>query len=121
MLKQTMKEVATPVAHIVYLSLSRGIFPNDMKLAKIVPIFKNGNTKLCNNYRPISILPAFSKILEKIVCNSLLHFLETKNILYKHQYGFRKTHNTIIHLLKDIANVNNKASKYLFFRLIQSV
>ena len=89
-LKQTMKEVATPLTHIVNLSLSHGIFPNDMKLAKIVPVFKNGNTKLFNNYRPISILPAFSKILEKIVCNRLLHFLETKYILYKHQYGFRK-------------------------------
>ena len=79
-----------------------------------VPIFKNGNKKLFNNYRPISILPAFSKILEKIVCNRLLHFLESKNILYKHQYGFRKNHNTIhpvIHLLKDIANANDKASK----------
>ena len=65
LLKQTVKEVATPLAHIVNLSLSHGIFPNDMKLAKIVPIFKNGNTKLFNNYRPISILPAFSKILEK--------------------------------------------------------
>ena len=77
-------------------------------------IFKNGNTKLFNNYIPISILPAFSKILEKIVCNRLLHFLETKHILYKHQYGFRKIHNTIhpiIHLLKDIANANDKASK----------
>ena len=104
----------TPLAHFVNLSLSHGIFPNDMKLAKIVPIFKNGNTKLFNNYRPISILPAFSKILEKIVCNRLLHFLESKNILYKHQYGFRKNHNTIhpvIHLLKDIANANDKASK----------
>ena len=90
MLKQTMKEVATPLAHVVNISLSHGIFPNDMKLAKIVPILKNGNTELFNNYRPISILPAFSKILEKIVCNRLLHFLETKTILYKHQYGFRK-------------------------------
>ena len=113
LLKQTVKEVATPLAHIVNLSLSHGIFPNDMKLAKIVPIFKNGNTKLFNNYRPISILPTFSKILEKIVYNRLLHFLESKNILYKHQYGFRKNHNTIhplIHILKDIANANDKAS-----------
>ena len=114
LLKQTVKEVATPLAHIVNISLSHGIFSNDMKLAKIVPIFKNGNTKLFNNYRPISILPAFSKILEKIVCNRLLHFLESKNILYKHQYGFRKNHNTIhhvIHLLKDIATASDKASK----------
>ena len=53
MLKQTLKEVATPLAHIVNLSLSPGIFPNDMNFAKIVPIFKNGNTKLFKNYRPI--------------------------------------------------------------------
>ena len=113
-LKQTMKEVATPLTHIVNLSLSHGIFPNDMKLAKIVAVFKNGNTKLFNNYRPICILPAFSKIFEKIVCNRLLHILDTKDILYKHQYGFRKNHNTIhpiTHLLKDIANANDKASK----------
>ena len=110
LLKQTVKEVATPLAHIVNLSLSHGIFPNDRKLAKSVHIFKNGNTKLFNNYRPISILPAFSKILEKIVCNRLLHFLESKHILHKHQYGFRKNHNTIhpvIHLLKYIANAND--------------
>ena len=50
LLKQTVNEVATPLAHIVILSLSHGIFPNDMKLAKIVHIFKNGNTKLFNNY-----------------------------------------------------------------------
>ena len=84
-----------------------------MTLANIIPIFKNGNTILFNNYRPISILPTFSKILEKIVCNRLLHFLETKDILYKHQYGFRKNHKTIhpiIHLLQDIANANDKAS-----------
>ena len=49
----------------------------------------------------------FSKILEKIVCNRLLHFLETKNILYKHQYGFRKNHNTI----HPIIHANDKASK----------
>ena len=74
------------------------------------------NFLVFNNYRPISILPAFCKMLEKIVCNRLLpvHFLETKTILHKHQYGFRKNHNTIhpiIHLLKDIANANDKASK----------
>ena len=114
MLKQTIKEVATPLAHIVSLSLYHGIFPNDMKLVKIVPILKNGNTKLFNNYRLISILPAFSKILEKKYVADY-YILETKNILYKHQYGFRKKHNTIhpiIHLLKCIANANDKAWKH---------
>ena len=114
LLKQTVKEVATPLAHIVNLSLYHGIFPKRHETCQNCSYFKNGNTKLFNNYRPISILPAFSKILENIVCNRLLYFLESKNILYKHQYGFRKNHNTIhpvIHLLKDIANATDKASK----------
>ena len=106
LLKQTVKEVATPLSHCKPITISWHIPKrHDCHC---------GNTKLFNNYRPISILPAFSKILEKIVCNRLLHFLESKNILYKHQYGFRKNHNTIhpvIHLLKDIANANDKASK----------
>ena len=109
-----MHEVSIPLAHIFNLSLSSGVVPDNMKIAKIVPIFKSGNKKTLNNYRPISILPAFSKILEKLVCNRLVHFLETHNILYKHQYGFRKGHSTaqpILQLLKDISEANDKATK----------
>ena len=66
-----------------------------------------------NNYRPISILPAISKIM-KNVCNRLLVFLENHCILYKHQYGFRAEHSTIhpvLHLLKDISVANDKITK----------
>ena len=85
-----------------------------MKIAKVVPIFKSGDKHLFNNYRPISILPAFSKILEKIVANKLMKFLETYKLLYKHQYGFRPKHSTIhplIHLLDQIATNNDKNTK----------
>ena len=60
---------------------------------------------MLNNYRPISILPAFSKLLDKLVCNLLVNFLETHYLLYKHHYDFRQNHTTahpILQLLKYI-------------------
>ena len=107
-------QVPMPHAHIFNQSFLTGTVPDNMKIAKIVPIFKSGNEKMLNNYRPISILPAFSKLLEKLVCNRLVNFLETHDLLYKHQYGFRQNHTTahpILQLLKDISNANDKNSK----------
>ena len=113
-IKTTMHEVAMPLAHIFNQSFITGTVPDNMKIAKIVPIFKSGNKKMLNNYRPISILPTFSKLLEKLVCNRLVNFLETHDLLYKHQYGFRQNHTTahpILQLLKDISNDNDNNSK----------
>ena len=112
--KSTIREVATPLSHIFNKSFQTGVVPNGMKIAKIVPIYKSGNKKLLNNYRPISILPAFSKLLEKIVCNRLVNFLEVQHLMYEHQYGFRKKHCTIhpiLQLLKDISTANDRKSK----------
>jgi hypothetical protein len=112
--KDTIDAIALPLTHIINLSFTSGIVPQKMKIAKIIPIFKSGKHTLFNNYRPISLLPAFSKLMEKLVCNKLLHFLETRGILYKHQYGFRKHHSTIhpiLHLLNDIADANDNTSK----------
>ena len=81
--------------HIFNQSFLMGVVTAKMKIAKIVPVFKAGNKKILNNYRPISILPAFSKILEKLVSIRLIHFLESQNILDKHQYGFRQNYSTI--------------------------
>ena len=113
-IKTTVHQVAMPLAHIFKQSFLTGTVPDNMKIAKIVPILKYGNKKMLNNYRPISIFPAFSKLLEKLVCNRLDNFLETHDLLYKHQYGFRQNHTTahpIVQLLKDISNDNDKNSK----------
>ena len=115
-IKTTMHEVATPLSFIFNQSFLTGIIPIAMKIAKIVPIHKSGSKKLQNNYRPISILPAFSKILEKLVSNRLVKFLENQHILHDHQYGFRQKHTTvqpIVQLLKDIyiSEANNKDTK----------
>ena len=114
LMKETISEVAVPLAHIFNLSFTTGIVPNKLKIGKITPIYKSGNKHLFNNYRPISVLPAFSKILEKLVCNRLTAFLDKFALLYKFQFGFRKNHSTvhpIIHFLHDIGESNDNTSK----------
>ncbi len=66
-----------------------GIFPRKWKHTLVVPLFKTGNINNVSNYRPISLRPTLSKILEKIVANQMLHFLEMKNLLLRCQHGFR--------------------------------
>ena len=70
-IQKTIDEIAIPITHIINQSLASDLVPDKLK---IIPIFKSGNNKHFNNYRPISILPPISKILEKIVCNRLIHF-----------------------------------------------
>ncbi len=114
LLKETIPELSVPLAHIFNLSFNSGTVPHQMKIAKVIPIFKKGNAQLFTNYRPISILPAFSKLLEKIVYSRLYQFINTNDIFYEHQYGFRKKHSTIhpiIHYIKGIAESNDKRTK----------
>ena len=73
-IQKTIDEIAIPITHIINQSLASGLVPDKLKISKIIPIFKSGNNEHFNNYRPISILPPISKILEKIVCNRLIHF-----------------------------------------------
>ena len=92
LLQATIHEITTPLEHILNQSIVTGTVPKNLQTAKVVPVYKSGNTKFFNNYRPISFLPAISKIMKKIVCNRLMVFLENYNILFKHQYGFRAKH-----------------------------
>ena len=63
--KHVIKQIVRPLTYIFNRSLITGIFPNDMKTAKVIPVFKSGDRLQFSNYRPISLLPQFSKILEK--------------------------------------------------------
>ena len=115
-MKDSIDEIATPLCHVFNLSFTSGTFPTKMKIAKVIPVFKKGDTDVLNNYRPISILPSFSKLLEKIIHSRLYTFLHTNDVFYEHQYGFRKKHSTIhpiMHLVKDIVLSNDKSSKDL--------
>jgi hypothetical protein len=115
-IKGSIHSFLDPITHIINLSLSTGIIPNQLKKAKVIPIYKASSHDLLKNYRPISLLPSFSKIFEKIVFNKIMSFLTSQNILYKHQYGFRPKHSTIhpiLHLLNKCAEFNNtKPTKY---------
>ena len=79
---------------IFNLSIQTGIYPNSLKMAKVIPIFKKGDPNSVNNYRPISILSPINKIFEKIIYSRLINYIEKNQLLYKYQYGFRKNHST---------------------------
>ncbi len=111
LLKETIDIISKPLAHIINLSFETGIVPDQLKIAKVVPIYKASDNTSLNNYRPISLLPSFSKLLEKIMFDKVMGFLKTHNILYRHQYGFRPKHSTIhpiIHFLNHCAEANNE-------------
>ena len=68
---------------------NNGPFPNNCKIAKIAPIYKNGSKEEINNYRPISILTCFSKVIEKMIYDRLMAFFKKHEVLYPHQFGFQ--------------------------------
>ena len=76
------------------MSIYQGTFPESLKIARVIPIFKGENEQLVHNYRPISVLPFYSKIFEKIVATHVIEFLEDNNVFYQYQFGFRKNHST---------------------------
>jgi hypothetical protein len=87
--------------HFIYnLSLESGVVPTQLKTAKVLPIFKKGDTSLPCNYRPISMLSVFEKILEKIMYKRLISFINKHKILNKHQFGFRNGHSTTLSLIE---------------------
>ena len=91
--------------HICNTPLGRGIFPDEMKIARIIPLFKSGDKQNVSNYRPISLLPQFSKIREKIFNNRFMNFLNSNNLLYLRQYGFRKNMSTSMAIMELVENI----------------
>ena len=86
--------LAPALAKIFNLAINAGIYPSNLKIAKVIPIFKKGDQTSINNYRPISILSPLNKIFEKILYSRLINYINKHNLLYKFQYGFRKKHST---------------------------
>ena len=87
-------------------SLEEGIFSEKLKIAKVIPVFKNGDKENIENYRPISILPVFSKVLERIMYNSLYEYFMNNNLLHKNQFAFQinnSTEHAILQFTRDIA------------------
>jgi hypothetical protein len=94
LLKKISLSLLKPLKHIFTRSIATGVVPSKLKIAKVIPIFKSGDATDINNYRPISLLSTFSKILEKIVQTRLTSYLETHNLISPNQFGFRSNHST---------------------------
>ena len=107
-IKQTISVLINPLFHVLNLSFSTGTVPSQFKIAKVIPIFKSGDKACMDNYRPISLLSVFSKIMEKLVASRLLSFLDTNGILSKWQFGVRSGHSPVhpmIHFLDIISDL----------------
>ena len=98
-LKYVIDHIVSPISHVCRLSLIQGYFPQELKLAKIVPLYKSNDPSHFNNYRPISLLSVFSKIIEKVMYERLYDYLITLQILYEYQFGFQKNKSTYMALI----------------------
>ena len=104
-IKFVIDEIKSPLVHICNGSLNSGIFPDKLKLSKVIPLFKSINKSELGNYRPISLLPSFSKVLEKLNHSRLDTFFQENNIISPDQHGFqtgRSTTSAILNLTDNI-------------------
>ena len=96
-----------PLTHILNLSIRNGVVPIEMKLAKVTPLLKTDDPMIFSNYRPVSVLPAFSKILERLMYNRLLSFINKFSLLHPYQFGFRNNHSPELALLYLVDKISN--------------
>ena len=107
-----MDILAPVVAHLINCSQREGIFPENAKIARVIPIYKNkGSKQLYENYRPISLLPIFSKIIERLIYNKVFKFLVRYEIIFDSQYGFRGGHNTTHATLDFLGSIKDAMEK----------
>ena len=115
-LKLATPSLLLPLTELINLSLATGYVPSQVTLAKVVPLHKEGEKDLFNNYRPIAIVSSIGKLLERIVAEQLNNYIESWELMSIHQYGFRKGHGVghpLLHFTTKILNSLNKG----FFNL----
>jgi len=115
-------EISHPIKLIFNQSIASGIFPNSLKIAKVIPLYKKGDATNFENYRPIFILPSMSKILEKVMCKQISNYFSDLKLFYQSQYGFRSLHSTEFAALELVERViseldNNKIPLNIFLDL----
>ena len=111
-IKNIIISVIDPFTHTCNLSFLTGVVPDSMKVAKIIPLYKSADLANFANYRPVALLPQFSKILEKLFYKRLNKFTDKYKLLSKSQYGFRSERSTslaILELVEEISSaIDNK-------------
>src|SRR3989442_1027811 len=113
-IKSVSKCISPVLSSIINHSIQQGIFPDALKVAKVIPIYKCGEKSLLANYRPISILNTFSKIFEKVILKRLENYLDKKQILHDAQYGFRKNRSTQLAIVSFLDKLTDSLDKGKF-------
>lgn len=112
--KATMEIIAPLLANIVNCSFVTGIVPDNIKIAKVIPIYKSGDKNKINNYRPISVLAYFSKFFEKIMYNRLMEYFIKENTISSEQFGFRRGRSTYMAILEMQDKISDSLDKNEF-------
>ena len=105
--KQCLKHYIKPLTYLINSSFEGDTFPEELKLAKVIPIFKCVDKQDISNHRPISILSFFSIVFEKTLYNHLINFIDANKIVYTYQFGFDKSHSTNHAIISLVEKVNN--------------
>lgn len=105
LIKYIASLIIRPLTHIFNHSIMTGVVPDKLKIGKVIPVYKKGDSSLPTNYRPISLLSIFDKLLEKLMYKRVYTFLTENNILYPYQFCFRKNHSTSLALIDVIDNI----------------
>jgi hypothetical protein len=104
-LKFVKSEISVVLSKLINICMLEGIYPDSLKIARIVPVFKTGNVEQISNYRPISLLPTINKIFEKLIYVRLQAFFDDCGIISDNQFGFRKSRDTVQATLKLIDSI----------------
>ena len=99
-IKTIKNEISKPLTLIINQMITSGIFPDYLKIAKIIPLYKKGDINSITNYRPISLLPTLSKIFERVIFIQLYTYFDDNNLLSEQQYGFRANHSAELAAVK---------------------
>ena len=124
-IKRTVNIIAPILVTLFNMCMDSGIFPDALKTASIIPLYKGGAKNEPTNYRPISLLPLFAKIFEKVIKHRITIFLDDNNLITDNQFGFRKFHSTELAVV-DIQNTllrnldNNKLTCTIFLDLAKA-
>jgi len=110
-IRETAPLILQPLVHIYNLSFTQSIVPEKLKISKVVPIYKKKDKMSPENYRPISLLSIFNKLLEKLMYKRIYSFLTNNNILYDYQFGFRNKHSTILALIEIVDNIREELDR----------
>ena len=103
-LRESADLITNHLCAIFNQSIVSGVFPDEWKLSKVIPLFKQGERSDLNNYRPIPVIPVVAKVFERIIYDQLYDYLTENNLISSHQSGFRSLHSTVTALLEATDN-----------------